>query len=285
MTSITKPACSRRLDDYLTELSTQKAKADKIIAANATETDPDLIRPVPDFPAKTWQILRTAGKLPPSRVNIPYSPRKDGIGRDVPNIVLKVPTGGGKTYLAVSALSRIFGRYLGQSTGLVLWIVPNEAILQPDQAPAPGTPATVSCRARRALRQPHAAAGEDRQAQAQAIVQGQRCVMLLMLPSGKRQDKQTLKLLRDIRADDVHGLGSFADGATASECVSQPRWFGFQRLVRVDRHLCSIANSQMSEVAIQAFDQRHGRGIPCGSSLADETRKNIPWRSVGSVNR
>ncbi|MCF7980074.1 MAG: hypothetical protein K9L82_19110 [Chromatiaceae bacterium] len=43
-----------RLDDYFTELSAQKAKADKIIAANTTETDPDLIRPVPDFPAKTW---------------------------------------------------------------------------------------------------------------------------------------------------------------------------------------------------------------------------------------
>jgi type III restriction enzyme len=82
-----------RLDDYFTELSAQKTKADKIITANTTETDPDLIRPVPDFPAKTWQLLRTAGTLPPSRVNIPYSPRKDGIGRAVPNIVLKVPKG------------------------------------------------------------------------------------------------------------------------------------------------------------------------------------------------
>jgi type III restriction enzyme len=117
-----------RLDDYLAELSAQKAKVDKIIAANAEETDPDLMRPVPNFPAKTWRALREAGKLPPSRANIPYSPRTDGIGRDVPNAVFKVPTGGGKTYLAVSALSRIFGRYLGASTGLVLWIVPNEAI-------------------------------------------------------------------------------------------------------------------------------------------------------------
>jgi type III restriction enzyme len=36
------------LDDYLTELSAQKAKADKIAAANARETDPDLIRDVPN---------------------------------------------------------------------------------------------------------------------------------------------------------------------------------------------------------------------------------------------
>jgi type III restriction enzyme len=86
-----------RLDDYLTELSAQQAKVDKIVAANAEQTDPDLIRAVPSFPATTWRTLREAGKLPPSRINIPYSPRQDGIGRDVPNIVLKVPTGGGKT--------------------------------------------------------------------------------------------------------------------------------------------------------------------------------------------
>ncbi len=40
-----------RFDEYLTELAAQKAKADKITAANSGETDPDLIRPVPNFPA------------------------------------------------------------------------------------------------------------------------------------------------------------------------------------------------------------------------------------------
>ncbi|MBK5940984.1 hypothetical protein [Halochromatium roseum] len=40
-----------RLDDYFIELSAQKAKADKIIAANTTETDPDLIRRVSTYPA------------------------------------------------------------------------------------------------------------------------------------------------------------------------------------------------------------------------------------------
>ena len=117
-----------RLDEYLIELSQQKKKADKIAEANARETDPDLIREVPDFAAKTWEAMRATGKLPQSRAAVPYSARVDGVGRPVPNVVFKVPTGGGKTYLAVSALSRIFGRYLGISTGFVLWIVPNEAI-------------------------------------------------------------------------------------------------------------------------------------------------------------
>jgi type III restriction enzyme len=88
-----------RFDDYLTELSAQKAKADKIVAANAQETDPDLVREVPQFPAKTWRSLKEAGQLPQSRAGVPFSPRKDGMGRPVPNAVLKVPTGGGKTYL------------------------------------------------------------------------------------------------------------------------------------------------------------------------------------------
>ena len=159
---------------------------------------------VPDFPAKTWQLLRTAGKLPPSRVNIPYSPRKDGIGRDVPNIVLKVPTGGGKTYLAVSALSRIFGRYLGQSTGLVLWIVPNEAIfsqtkrqLQERQHPYRQMLDVLSGN-------PYAAAGRRPTSSARAMCRASVCVMLLMLPSANRQDKQTLKLFQD--RGDVQGI-------------------------------------------------------------------------------
>jgi hypothetical protein len=61
----------------------------EIVAADAVQIDPDLLHEVPDFPAKTWRALREAGKLPPSRVNIPYSPRQDGTGHDVPNGVLK----------------------------------------------------------------------------------------------------------------------------------------------------------------------------------------------------
>ncbi len=115
-----------QFDDYLVELSEQKKKADKI--AELARENPDLDMPIPDFPTKTWEALNDAEKIPISRSAIPYSPRHDGAGRPVPNMVFKVPTGGGKTYLGVSALSRIFGRYLGRNTGFVLWIVPNEAI-------------------------------------------------------------------------------------------------------------------------------------------------------------
>lgn len=96
-----------QFDDYLVELSEQKKKADKF--AELARENPDLDMPIPDFPTKTWEALNDAGKIPTSRRAIPYSTRDDGVGRSVPNMVFKVPTGGGKTYLGVSALCQIVG--------------------------------------------------------------------------------------------------------------------------------------------------------------------------------
>ncbi|HRO62508.1 DEAD/DEAH box helicase family protein [Thermomonas sp.] len=201
-------------DDYLADLAEQKRKADKIEAANRGETDPDLIREVPDFAARAWEAMRAAGKLPASRAAIPYSPRKqvlrgekaDGglkLGAPVPNVVFKVPTGGGKTFLAVSALSRVFGQLLGRNTGFVLWIVPNEAIyaqtwkqLNDRQHPY-----------RQML--DRAAAGRVRVLQKDTPldardVEHNLCVMLLMLQSANRQTQAALKMFQD--RGDVRGF-------------------------------------------------------------------------------
>ena len=114
------------LETYLDLLKDKKARSDKVVALAADNPDVDL--PIPDFTKETWDALKNDGKLSVSRAAIPFSPRIDGCGRPVPNVVLKVPTGGGKTWLAVSAVSRIMGRYLDRNTGFILWIVPNEAI-------------------------------------------------------------------------------------------------------------------------------------------------------------
>lgn len=192
-----------RFDEYLTELAVQKAKADKIVAANQLETDPDLIRPVPNFPATTWRALKEAGKLPPSRAKVPHSPRADGMKRPVPNVVFKVPTGGGKTYLAVSALSRIFGRYLGRSTGFVLWIVPNEAIytqtkrqLTDRQHPYRQMLDVLSGNRVLLLEKGDKLDARD--------VDASLCVMLLMLQSANRQTNDTLRMFKD--RGDVRGF-------------------------------------------------------------------------------
>jgi type III restriction enzyme len=103
------------LDAYLDLLKDERGKAAEI--AKLISQRPDLEISQHDFAAKAWERMKAADKLPASRRNILYSPRLDGTGRPVPDVVLKVPTGGGKTLLAVNGLSRIFGRYLNCNTG------------------------------------------------------------------------------------------------------------------------------------------------------------------------
>ncbi|MCX6900869.1 MAG: DEAD/DEAH box helicase family protein [Verrucomicrobia bacterium] len=86
-----------------------------------------------DYCRETWDALNVERKLPrfkdkDNEVTMPYIGRKDGMGRPVPNVCLKVPTGGGKTLLACAAVERINTEYFKKQTGLVLWIVPSDAI-------------------------------------------------------------------------------------------------------------------------------------------------------------
>lgn len=189
------------LDAYLDALKEKKVRAERVAALAAQ--DPDLGLPVLDFAKEAWGVLKGAGKLPASRATIPFSPRMDGCNRPVPNAVLKVPTGGGKTWLAVSAVSRVMGRYLDRNTGFVLWIVPNEAIytqtlkhLKDRQHPY-----------RQAL--DRAAAGrvmimEKTDRLDARDVESNLCVMLLMLQSANRETQDSLKMFQD--RGDVHGF-------------------------------------------------------------------------------
>lgn len=189
------------LDAYLDVLKVEKEKADKV--ARLIAEQPDLGIEPKDFAAETWKTMKSVGRLPSSRSAFPFSSRLDGVGRAVPDVVLKVPTGGGKTLLATMGLSRIFGRYLNRNTGFVLWIVPNEAIYAQ-------TLRNLSDR-QHAYRQvlDRAAAGrvkilEKTDPLDARDVQDQLCVMLLMLQSANRQTQESLKLFRD--RGDVHGF-------------------------------------------------------------------------------
>lgn len=189
------------MDAHLDLLQEKKVRSDQI-AALARE-NPGLDLPVPDFAQKAWEALKATGNLPASRAAIPFSPRMDGCNRPVPNAVLKVPTGGGKTWLAIHAVSRIMGRYLNRNTGFVLWIVPNEAIytqtlkhLKDRQHPY-----------RQAL--DRAAAGRVRIMEKTDPLNARDvatnlCVMLLMLQSSNRQNRESLKMFQD--RGDVHGF-------------------------------------------------------------------------------
>lgn len=189
------------VDAYVRLLKNKRGEADEIAALAASK--PHLNLPIPDFTQEAWQALKAEARLPASRGAIPFSARRDGCDKPVPNVVLKVPTGGGKTWMAVSTVSRIMGAYLNRNTGFVLWIVPNEAIytqtlkhLKDRQHPY-----------RQAL--DRAAAGrvqimEKSDRLDARDVEHNLCIMLLMLQSANRETQDSLKMFQD--RGDVHGF-------------------------------------------------------------------------------
>ncbi len=189
------------LEHYLDTLIDKKAQSDAV--AKVAADNPGVTIPVPDFAAETWQILKDERGLPASRSDIPYSTRQDGCDRPVPNAVLKVPTGGGKTWLAVESVSRIMGRYIKSNSGFVLWVVPNEAIYRQTLAHLKNRDHPY----RQAL--DRAAAGrvkileKDSRLDARDV-ESHLCIMVLMLQSANRQTKETLKMFRD--RGDVFGF-------------------------------------------------------------------------------
>lgn len=189
------------LDAYLELLKDKKRKSDRVALLAAQ--DPDLGLVIPDFAKEAWEGLKESGRLPQSRSAIPFSPRLDGCGRAVPNVVLKVPTGGGKTWIAVSSLSRVLGRYLEQNTGFVLWVVPNEAIytqtlkhLKNREHPYRQALDRAAAGRVRILEKTDTLNARD--------VEANLCVMLLMLQSANRETQESLKMFQD--RGDVHGF-------------------------------------------------------------------------------
>ena len=189
------------LATYLRYLKEAKKKSDKTAKIAADNPDVEIL--IPDFTKKAWQKLKEAGKLPASRAQVPHSERKDGSGQPVPNVVLKVPTGGGKTFLAVSGVSQIMGQYLSANTGFVLWIVPNEAIYRQTlknfknrQHPYRQTLDRAAAGRVKIMEKTSHLDARD--------IEANLCVMLLMLQSANRKTKKYLKIFQD--RGDVHGF-------------------------------------------------------------------------------
>lgn len=200
-----------RLAEYVGMLSQHATLAErKIQALRAAEID--IAAGEVDFPAQAWGALRAAGKLPPAFAGEDYTSRFDGAGRPVPNICFKIPTGGGKTLLATAAIARLQSSYYQRHTGLVLWIVPNDAIYRQ-------TKKALTDRDH-AYRQLLNVAGAGRvkilekdAPITRADVESHLCVMLLMLQSAARQSKETLRFFRD--RGNVHGFFPREDNVQA----------------------------------------------------------------------
>jgi type III restriction enzyme len=128
--------------------------------------------------------------------SLAYVKRSNGLGRDFPNFCLKIPTGGGKTLLAVKTIDTINTVYRKKKTGFALWIVPTtqiyrqtlQALTQRDHPYRQHL--DIASGGRTVIR-------EKLERFTPLDVQENLVVMLLMLPSASRQTKETLKLFQD----------------------------------------------------------------------------------------
>ena len=188
-----------KLDDYLDIL-----KEEYTIEKDTVEFQKSKGREIEieAYCRKTWEKLNENGKLPSLRDNkgnvqtLDYIEKEDGLGNLIPNICLKVPTGGGKTLLGVSAVEKINTSYFSKNTGLVLWVVPTEAIYRQTiknfkdrEHPYRKIFERASAGRVKILEKTNAFSLQD--------IQEYLCVMVIMLQSTNRETKESLRVFKD----------------------------------------------------------------------------------------
>lgn len=125
-----------------------------------------------------------------------YLERQNGLGQDLPNFCLKIPTGGGKTFLAVKAIDLINTIYRKKQNGLILWIVPTTQIYRQT---------IQSLRNRDHPYRQHldiASAGrtiilEKSDRFTPLDIKENLVILMLMLPSAARKTKEVLRVFKD----------------------------------------------------------------------------------------
>ena len=102
------------------ELPAALAGSETAVAA-LEQVGADVPPDVQNYPKMAWMKLAAIGEVAHSSRS--YVDRTASAGFPIPHVCFKVPTGGGKTLLAAAALE-----CLDQNSGLVLWMVPSNAI-------------------------------------------------------------------------------------------------------------------------------------------------------------
>ena len=190
------------LDAYLAELKSQKTEKQDYYEFQKSKSR-DAVHPdQSDYCQLAWEALKGKIAIPlrKDKNGTPtpstYIVRKDGMGRNIPNICFKVPTGGGKTLLAAAALQRLNQDYFKRNNGFVLWIVPSDTIyeqtsrhLRNKEHPYRQVLDRASGGKTMILEKGDRFTAQD--------VRDNLCVMLLMLQSSNRQNKDSLKMFQD----------------------------------------------------------------------------------------
>lgn len=170
-----------QLKEYLGELANAKKEYDQI-----SQLKPHLAKHL-NFPHEAWEkaINRTS-----------YHSKTNGLHEPLPDIYLKVPTGGGKTLLACHSIDLIHKTFLKKQTGLVLWIVPSTQIYRQTISALKNREhpyrqiLDISSGGRTLLK-------EKTEMFNRLDVEENLVVLMLMLPSANRQNRETLKVFRD----------------------------------------------------------------------------------------
>jgi len=170
-----------------------------------------------NFCERAWEELNEKRLLPflsakQGDVIAPYKSRFSGMDLPVPNICLKVPTGGGKTLLGAGAIEDINTGFFERNTGFVLWVVPSDSIYKQTFKALSNRESLYRQILDRAslgkvkiLQKTDSFHPQD--------IKDYLCIMLLMLQSAGRQTKETLRMFRDSgkfpyffpEVDDYHG--------------------------------------------------------------------------------
>ena len=182
---------SRALDTFVRwwdELAAEQTALETI-----TATFQSLGRDVPvdvlNYPKSVWEKLAMAGEVATTPGS--YVERTADAGYPIPHVCFKVPTGGGKTLLAAAALER-----MNRQTGLVLWMVPSNAIYRQTK--------TALWNREHSYRQmlERASGGRVKVLQKDdpftaSDVEHYLCVMLISLQSANRKTRDFLRMFRD----------------------------------------------------------------------------------------
>src|SRR5260370_539489 len=140
-----------------------------------------------DFAEKAWEKAGV-GRM--------YLKKKDGLQRPLPAFCLKVPTGGGKTLLAVKTIDLVQSIYRQRQMGLVVWIVPTQQIyrqtllrLRDRDDPYRQHLDIVSAGRTLIIEKADGFTPQD--------IEERLVLLLLMLPSASRANKEALRMFRD----------------------------------------------------------------------------------------
>lgn len=140
-----------------------------------------------DWVAAAWRDTGMAENL---------TPRRNGLDHPLPCYCLKIPTGGGKTLLAVKVIDLINSHFRRRRSGLVLWVVPTTQIynqtlsaLRDRDHPYRQQLDLASANHTLVLEKTDRFRSQD--------VKECLCVLLLMLPSANRETKEQLRMFRD----------------------------------------------------------------------------------------